>query len=118
MLDFAAISLSDLLVPWETIRSRLQAVAQADLVVALYNPRSKRRVRQLEETVEILRDCRPAATPVGIVTAAGQDGQCTVVADLQRVLEQEIGMRSVIIVGNSGTRVIGGRMVTARGYQL
>jgi precorrin-3B C17-methyltransferase len=118
MLDFAAISLSDLLVPWETIRSRLQAVAQADLVVALYNPRSKRRVRQLEEAVEIFRVCRPATTPVGIVTAAGQDGQCTVVTDLQCVLEQEIGMRSVVIVGNSGTRVIGGRMVTARGYEL
>ena len=65
MLDFAAISLSDLLVPWETVRGRLEAVAQADLVVALYNPRSKSRVRQLEEAVAIFRAVRPGATPVG-----------------------------------------------------
>jgi precorrin-3B C17-methyltransferase len=118
MLDFAVISLSDLLVPWETIRRRLQAVAQADWVVALYNPRSKQRVRQLQEAVEIFRACRPTETPAGIVTAAGQDGQQMVLTDLEHLLAQEIGMRSVVIVGNSGTRVIGGRMVAARGYEL
>ncbi len=63
MLDFAAISLSDLLVPWETIRQRLAAVAAADLVVALYNPRSAKRVRQLEEAVAIFRGSRPGETP-------------------------------------------------------
>ena len=71
MLDFAVISLSDLLVTWETIRARLQAVAGADLVVALYNPRSKKRVRHLEEAVEIFCATRPDETPVGIVTGAG-----------------------------------------------
>ena len=104
MLDFAVISLSDLLVPWETIRRRLQAVAQADLVVALYNPRSKKRERQLQEAVEIFREFRPAETPVGVATAAGQSEQSLVVTDLEHVLEQEIGMRSVVIVGNSSTR--------------
>jgi precorrin-3B C17-methyltransferase len=118
MLDFAAISLSDLLVPWETIRNRLQAVAQADLVVALYNPRSESRSRQLVEAVDVFRAFRPATTPVGIVTAAGQDEQSLVVTDLDHVLEQEIGMRSIVIIGNSGTRVIDGWLVTARGYQL
>lgn len=118
MLDFAIVSLSDLLVSWETIRTRLQAVAAADLVVALYNPRSKKRVRHLEEAVEIFLATRPAETPVGIVTGAGQDDEQVVVTDLGRVLTHEIGMRSVVIVGNRTTRSINGRMVTARGYEL
>jgi precorrin-3B C17-methyltransferase len=116
MLDFAVISLSDLLVPWETIRQRLEAVAGADLVVALYNPRSKSRVRHLQVAVEIFRGVRPGQTPVGIVTAAGQDAESLVLTDLDHVLEQDIGMRSVLIVGNSTTRLIDGRMVTPRGY--
>jgi precorrin-3B C17-methyltransferase len=118
MLDFAVISLSDLLVPWPVIRKRLEAVAQADLVVALYNPRSKKRIKQLDEAVEILLASRPASTPVGVVTAAGTDGESAVITDLGSVLEQDIGMRSVVIVGNTSTTVSGGRLVTARGYQL
>lgn len=118
MLDFAAISLSDLLVPWETIRGRLQAVAAADLVVALYNPRSKKRVRHLEEAAAIFRAARTDQTPVGIVTAAGQQNQHVVTTDLGRLLDQDVDMRSVVIVGNSTTRWIGGRMVTARGYDV
>ena len=118
MLDFAVVSLSDLLVPWETIRSRLQAVAAADLVVALYNPRSKKRVRHLEEAAAIFRGVRPGQTPVGIVTAAGQEDQRVVTTDLERLLEHEVDMRSVVIIGNSTTRFIDGGMVTARGYEL
>jgi precorrin-3B C17-methyltransferase len=118
MLDFATISLSDLLVSWETIRRRLEAVAGADLVVALYNPRSKKRVRQLEEAVEIFLATRPGSTPVGVATAAGQQGQSIVVTDLDRLLGQEIGMQSVVIIGNSTTRIVDGRMVTARGYHV
>ncbi len=118
MLDFAVVSLSDLLVPWETIRGRIQAIAQADFVVAFYNPRSKKRERQLQLAVDIFRTFRPAETPVGIATDAGQDGQTLVVTDLGHVLEEEIGMRSIVIIGNSGTQVIGGRLVTARGYRL
>jgi precorrin-3B C17-methyltransferase len=118
MLDFAVISLSDLLVPWEMIRSRLQAVAGADLVVALYNPRSRKRVRHLEEAAAIFRAVRRDETPVGIVTAAGQEDETVVTTDLARLLEHEVDMRSVVIIGNSTTRLIGGRMVTARGYDL
>ncbi len=118
MLDFAVISLSDLLVPWETIRHRLEAVAAADLVVALYNPRSKKRVRQLEETVAIFRTSRAGNTPVGVATAAGQPDQSLVVTDLDHLLDQEVGMRSVVIVGNSTSRIIDGWLVTARGYRL
>lgn len=118
MLDFAAVSLSDLLIPWETIRRRLRAIAEADLVVALYNPRSKTRVRQLEEAVDILLSARPPETPAGVVTDAGRAGETVVITDLGHLLEASIGMRSLVIVGNSSTKVVGGRMVTARGYEL
>ena len=118
MLDYATISLSDLLMPWETIRQRIEAVAQADLVVALYNPKSKKRSAHLEETVAILLAARPAATPVGIVTDAGRNGETIVITDLASVLEQEINMRSIVIVGNTTTKVIDGNMVTPRGYQI
>jgi precorrin-3B C17-methyltransferase len=116
MLDFAVISLSDLLVSWEVIRRRLEAVAAADLVAVLYNPRSKKRVKQLAEAVEIFRATRSGQTPVGIVTAAGQDDQSLVVTDLDHLLQQEVDMRTVVIIGNSSTRRIDRWMVTARGY--
>ncbi len=118
MLDFAVISLSDLLVPWPVIRKRLEAIAQADLVVALYNPRSKKRIKQLDEAVEILMASRSASTPVGVVTAAGTENESAVITDLGDLLEQNIGMRSVVIVGNTSTTVSDGKLVTARGYQL
>ena len=82
----------------------------------MYNPRSKKRVRQLEEAVEIFRAARSGQTPVGIVTAAGQDDQSLVVTDLDHLLEQEVDMRTVVIIGNSSTRRIDHWMVTARGY--
>jgi len=116
MLDSATISLSDLLVPWETIVTRLQAVAAADLVVSLYNPRSKKRVRQLEEAAAIFHHHRPGKTPVGIVTAAGDAAQKVVYSDLDHFLDEEIGMRSLVIIGNRTTCLIDGRMVTPRGY--
>lgn len=118
MLDFAVLSLSDLLVSWETIRRRLEAVAAADLVVVLYNPRSKKRVRHLEEAVEIFHNVRPGTTPVGVATAAGQDDERLVVTDLDGLLEQDVSMRSVVIIGNSTTRLSAGWLVTARGYSL
>ncbi len=116
MLDFAVISLSDLLVSWEVIRRRLEAVAAADLVAVLYNPRSKKRVRQLQEAVEIFLAARSGQTPVGIVAAAGQDDQSLVVTDLDHLLQQDVDMRTVVIIGNSSTRLIDRWMVTARGY--
>jgi precorrin-3B C17-methyltransferase len=118
MLDFAAISLSDLLVPWETIRRRLEAVAAADLVVCLYNPRSSRRTRQLAMAAEIFRRARPGATPVGIVTNAGQAQQRVVVTDLDHLPEEEVDMQAVVVVGNTTTRLVDAWMVTARGYSL
>jgi precorrin-3B C17-methyltransferase len=118
MLDWACLSLSDLLVDWATIRTRLEAVAAADLVAALYNPRSRRRVRQLEEAVEIFRRHRSGDTPVGIATALGAPEQRTVLSTLKNLCSEDIGMRSLVIVGNRSTRVENGRLLTPRGYAL
>jgi len=118
MHDFAVISLSDLLTPWGKIRERLQAAAEADFVIALYNPRSKGRVRQLEEAREILLSCRSPETPVGIVRNACRDGEEKVVTDLRDLLSHSIDMFSIVIIGNSATFVdSAGRMVTPRGYE-
>ncbi len=117
-LDYACISLSDLLVPWETIRQRLEAVAAADLVVALYNPKSTKRVRQIEEAAEILRRYRTGETPVGVGTAVSSGEERVVLTTLDRFLGEEIGMRSVVIVGNRSSKSLNGWFVTPRGYAL
>jgi precorrin-3B C17-methyltransferase len=116
MLDFACISLSDLLVPWERIRQRLEAVAAGDLTVALYNPRSQTRVRQLEEAATLLARHRPPSTPVGIVTAASTEEEVRVLSTLDRFLGEDIGMRSLVIIGASDARVLDGWFVAPRGY--
>ena len=116
MLDSAIISLSDLLVPWEQIVNRLKAIAQADMVVSLYNPRSKKRIKHLDEAAAIFREQRPPTTPVGIVTAASREEQQVVISDLEHFLDEEIGMNSIVIIGSSTTEIIEGRMVTPRGY--
>lgn len=118
MLDFACVSLSDLLVPWKEILERIEAMARSGLVAALYNPRSRRRVRQLEEAAEIFRRYRAPSTPVGIATALGLEEERIVLTDLGGFLAEEIGMRSIVLIGNSSTRVARGRMVTPRGYEL
>ncbi|MEQ8159916.1 MAG: precorrin-3B C(17)-methyltransferase [Smithellaceae bacterium] len=118
MLDFAVISLSDLLLSWETIRKRIEAVAGADLVIALYNPKSKKRTLHLKEAVAILLNCRPGSTPVGIVTDAGRPGEKIVLASLDKLLEADINMTSIIIVGNSTSKIIDGKFITPRGYRI
>lgn len=116
MLDSATISLSDLLVPWKMIVMRLEAVAAADMVVSLYNPRSKKRIHQLDDATQIFLKHRSGMTPVGVVTAISDDTQQVVYSDLDHFLEEEIGMRSLVIIGNSTTRIINGKMITPRGY--
>ncbi|MDA8124629.1 MAG: precorrin-3B C(17)-methyltransferase [Deltaproteobacteria bacterium] len=116
MCDYATLSLSDLLVPWETIRGRLAAVAAADLVCALYNPRSQKRTRQLTEAAAIFRRHRPGTTPVGIGTAVGTKEESILLSDLDHFLALPIAMRSVVIIGNSTTKRIAERIVTPRGY--
>ena len=116
MHDFVAISLSDLLTPWEVIEKRLEAAAAADFVVALYNPKSKRRAEHIAKARDIMLRHRPASTPVGIVTAATRDHEQIVVTDLEKMLGEEINMQSCVLIGNCSTFVWRGKMITPRGY--
>jgi cobalt-precorrin 5A hydrolase/precorrin-3B C17-methyltransferase len=116
--DHAAVSLSDLLTPWEAIERRLHAVAEADMVVSFYNPRSERRTRQLPRALEILGAHRPTDCPVAVVTDVGRTGRQHVVrTTLADVDPTVVGMLSLVVVGSSTTRWIADRMVTPRGYE-
>jgi adenosylcobyric acid synthase len=118
MHDFAVISLSDLLTPWELIRKRLAAAAAADFVIALYNPKSAGRKTQLAEARELIMAARGATTPVGVVRNAFRKGQEKQVTTLGEMLECSVDMFSLVVIGNSATRIDGsGRMVTPRGYE-
>ena len=117
MHDACTISLSDHLTPWETIVRRVEAAARADFVIALYNPRSGRRTRQIVETQRILLEHRSPDTPVGIVKSAYRDRETVVVTTLADMLDYDIGMLTTVIIGNSSTTVYDGLMITPRGYQ-
>jgi adenosylcobyric acid synthase len=117
MHDFAVISLSDLLTPWDTITRRLEAAAAADFVVVLYNPKSSSRTTQIETAQAILLRQRDGATPIGIVRHACRIGEAVTVTTLREFTAFPIDMFSLVIVGNAATYVDGqGRMVTPRGY--
>lgn len=115
--DFATISLSDYLTPLEMIYRRIDVCAATDFIIALYNPKSGRRTEQIVEAQRILLRHRLPVTPVGIVKSAYRDGQTVVLTDLEHMLDFEIGMLTTIIVGNSSTYVLDGKMITPRGYQ-
>jgi len=115
--DHAVISLSDLLTSWAAIEARLRAAASADLVVVLYNPRSKGRTWQFDAARAILLEHRSPATPVGVVTDAARRGEAVRVTTLGDLDPAAVGMTTCVIVGSSSTRVSGGRMVTPRGYR-
>ena len=119
MQDFCAISLSNLLTPWDAIERRLQAAALGDFVVALYNPRSRRRDWQLLEARRILMEHRPGTTPVGIVREAFRPGQKVTITDLEHLEEQarSVDMVTTVVIGNSTTYIHAGLMATPRGYE-
>lgn len=117
MHDFVAISLSNLLTPWELIVRRIEAAGQGDFIVTLYNPKSGRRTQQIVETQKILLKYKRPDTPVGIVKSGHRKGQRVVVTTLADMLNHEIGMLTTIIVGNAATFVWEGMMITPRGYQ-
>ncbi|HIJ87363.1 MAG TPA: cobyric acid synthase [Desulfuromonadales bacterium] len=117
MHDFSVISLSDLLTPWDLIKVRLEAAARADFVVAIYNPRSKSRRTQIEEAQRIFLASRPADTPAGIVRNACRENQTVVITTLGQLLDHEIDMTSIVLIGNASSFVDAeGRIVTPRGY--
>jgi precorrin-3B C17-methyltransferase len=115
--DFCSVSLSTLLTPWEAIERRLRAAASADFVCALYNPKSARRDWQIVKAQEIFLEHRRPDTPVGLVKSAWRDGETVVRTTLDRMAEQEIGMLTTIVIGNSQTYYFKHLMVTPRGYR-
>ena len=116
MHDFASVSLSDLLTPWEVIQNRIEMAAQGDFVIILYNPKSKKRDWQLSSVKEIILKHRKPETPVGIVYSAMREGQKVSISTLSYMDRCEINMQTIIIVGNSSTFRAGDFMITPRGY--
>ena len=114
--DFAVISLSDLLTPWETIQARLRAAAQADFVICLYNPASKKRVDYLARACTFILESRAESTPCGIVQHIGRTGENGRLLTLAQLRDATVDMFTTVIIGNSQTRIIGDKLVTPRGY--
>lgn len=114
--DFAVVSLSDLLTPWDVIEKRLRGAADGDFVIALYNPGSKKRRGHLKKACDIVMERRSAETPCGIVHNIGRDGEHVDIMTLGELRDVQADMFMTVFIGNSKTRVIGGRLVTPRGY--
>lgn len=116
MHDYVTISLSNLLTDWELIKKRLELAAQGDFVVSIYNPKSRGRVTQIEEAREIMLKYKPKTTPVAIVRNAGREDEEHVVTTLDEMLNHEINMLTIVIIGNANTFIKDGKMITPRGY--
>ena len=115
--DFCVVSLSDLLTPWETIEKRLACAAQGDFAVALYNPSSMKRADYLQRACDILLRYAKPETVCGVVRNIGREGEAIKVMPLSELRDYQADMFTTVFIGNSHTKVIGGRMVTPRGYR-
>lgn len=118
MHDYAVISLSDLMTPWDQIKKRAKLAAEGDFVIAIYNPKSRGRSTYLDEIRDIVLEFRSPETPVGIVRKAGRPGMNHTVSTLGKLPEEDVDMQSTVIIGNSRTYVEDGKMITPRGYRL
>lgn len=118
MHDYAAISLSDLMTPWEIILKRVDNAAEADFVLAIYNPKSKGRKNHLEEAVNIILNHRNGDTPVGIVKNSGRTGTEITITTLERIDYEIVDMLTVLIIGNSNTYIENNKIITPRGYKI
>ena len=116
MHDFCAISLSDLLTPWEVIQKRLTAAASGDFITALYNPRSQKRTQQIVSAQEIFSQHRQPDTPVAIVHGAYREDEQVILTTLDKMLEYPIDMLTTVIIGNTTTHNYADWMITPRGY--
>jgi len=114
--DFAVVSLSDLMTPWEVIAKRLRCAAEGDFVIALYNPKSKKRKEHIIKAREIIEQHRGGTTPVAVVTSAFREGQSVAISNLRDFAGEEIGMLSVVIIGNSQSILKNDKIITPRGY--
>ncbi len=118
MHDFAVVSLSDLLTPWEKIETRLRLAAQGDFVICLYNPSSRKRADYLQRACDILLEYKRPDTVCAWVRNIGRDGEASAVLPLYQLRDTQTDMFTTVYIGNSQTKQIHGRMVTPRGYPL
>ncbi len=118
MHDSVNISLSDLLTDWDLIKKRIDLSSQADFVISLYNPKSNGRTTQIQEAQEIMLKYKKADTPVAIVKNAKREGEQIVLTTLSEMLNHDIDMLTMVIIGNSMTFVKNGKMITPRGYKV
>lgn len=116
--DFAVISLSDLLTPWEKIEKRLLLASDADFVICLYNPSSQKRSDYLQKAVNLMLNFKDPTTPCGYVKNIGREGESSVICSLSQLLNEKVDMFTTVIVGNSQTKIIKNKLVTPRGYRL
>lgn len=116
--DFCLISLSDLLTPWEKIEARLLGASQADFVICLYNPSSKKRQDYLQRACDLMMRYKSPETVCGMVTNIGREGEQAQIMTLKELRDAVADMFTTVFVGNSQTKVIGGKMVTPRGYRM
>ena len=116
--DVSLISLSDLLTPWEQIEERLRCAAKADFVICLYNPSSKKRSTYLKKACEQMLAFKPEETVCGIVNRIAREGEQMQILTLKELAETQVDMFSTVFVGNRQTRVIRGKMITPRGYNI
>ncbi|MCI8948796.1 MAG: precorrin-3B C(17)-methyltransferase [Lachnospiraceae bacterium] len=116
--DFAVISLSDLLTPFETIQARVRAAASVDFAICIYNPSSQKRKGYLKMACEIVMEYQSKDTVCGIVSNIGRKGQAMEILSLGELAEKETDMFTTVFIGNSRTKQTGGYMVTPRGYSF
>jgi len=107
------------MVPWEIIQKRVKSAAQGDFVLVIYNPKSQKRVHQLQDTQKILLEHRKPTTPVAIIKNAYRESETIVMTNLENLLnfDEELGMTSTVIVGNSSTYTYKDLMINPRGYK-
>ena len=117
MHDFAVISLSDLLTPWEKIEKRLKAAAMADFVICLYNPSSKKRADYLRRACLCMLEYKRKDTVCGIVRNIGREEESYEILTLEALKEKQTDMFTTVFIGNEQTKEIAGKMVTPRGYR-
>lgn len=115
--DFAVISLSDLLTPWDKIELRLKCAAMSDMAICLYNPSSRKRRDYLQRACNLILEYQNQDTVCGFVKNIGREGECYEILPLSQLVEAKVDMFTTVFIGNSQTRQIKNRMVTPRGYK-
>ncbi len=117
MQDFAVISLSDLLTPWEEIEKRIRFAAQSGFIICIYNPASKKRGDYLMNACQIAMESLEPGTPCGFVRNIGREGQQHKILSLEELANTKVDMFTTVIIGNKNTKKVNGKLVTSRGYR-